>query len=63
MESIGYASAVIDPRLRVKSIEDLRIIDASIIPKNVSVHINAPVIMIAEKGSDLTKEDWGVNII
>ncbi|KAJ9583045.1 hypothetical protein L9F63_022610 [Diploptera punctata] len=52
--------AVVDPRLRVYGIRGLRVIDASIAPLIPSGHANAVVIMIAEKGSDLIKQDWGV---
>ena len=45
--------AVVDHQLRVIGIQNLRVIDASIMPKIVSGNTNAPVIMIGEKGADM----------
>jgi len=45
--------AVVNSRLQVKGVKNLRVIDASIMPKIVSGNTNAPVIMIGEKGADI----------
>ena len=52
-------AAVVDDQLRVHGIQGLRVIDASIMPTITSGNTNAPTVMIAERGADFIKKDYG----
>jgi choline dehydrogenase-like flavoprotein len=54
----GAKAGVVDERLRVYGIRNLRVIDASIMPLQIGAHIQATVYAIAEKGAEMVKEDY-----
>lgn len=51
-------NAVLDSSLRVRGIKGLRVIDASSLPTQVSGNPNAVIIMVAEKASDIVRNEW-----
>jgi choline dehydrogenase-like flavoprotein len=55
--SLGIGGGVVDERLRVYGVRGLRVVDASVMPLQISAHLQATVYAIAEKASEMIKED------
>ncbi|MFA0502986.1 GMC oxidoreductase, partial [Vibrio sp. 10N.222.46.A1] len=53
--------AVVDNDLKVYGLNNLRVIDASVMPTLIGANTNAPTIMIAEKVADQIKEEYGLD--
>jgi len=53
---------VVDPQLRVRGVESLRVADASVMPNIVSGNTNATAIMIGEKAAELIAKEYGVHL-
>ncbi|ENN72085.1 hypothetical protein YQE_11259, partial [Dendroctonus ponderosae] len=53
------STSVVSSELKVHGIDQLRVVDAGIMPTTVSGHTTAAVVMIAEKAADLIKADYG----
>ena len=50
---------VVDDRLRLYGVPNLRVVDTSIFPIISDAHSQGPVYMVAEKAADMIREDWG----
>ncbi len=45
--------SVVDPELRVRGVDGLRVVDASVMPTIIRGHTHAPTVMIAERAAEL----------
>jgi choline dehydrogenase-like flavoprotein len=55
--ALGAEGGVVDEKLRVYGVRGLRVVDASVMPLQISAHSQATVYAIAEKASEMIKED------
>jgi choline dehydrogenase-like flavoprotein len=55
--SLGIEGGVVDERLRVYGVGSLRVVDASVMPLQISAHLQTTVYAIAEKASEMIKQD------
>lgn len=56
--SADPATGVVDQRLRVHGVRNLRIADTSVFPRIPSTHTMLPVMMVGERCADFIKEEW-----
>jgi choline dehydrogenase len=57
MGAASDSMAVLDDRLRVRGVDGLRVIDASVMPTITSGNTNSPTLMIAERGAEMVIAD------
>jgi len=60
--SIFLYTGVVDARLKVYDTSNVRVVDASIMPLQISGHLASTLFGIAEKAADLIKADWGPSL-
>ncbi|KAJ7580929.1 hypothetical protein C8J56DRAFT_794938, partial [Mycena floridula] len=58
MSSVDATYGLVDPDFRVKGIQGLRVVDASVFPKIPAAHTQVPTYVFAERASDLIKAAW-----
>jgi choline dehydrogenase len=58
----GHEEAVCDPELRVRGVEGLRIVDASVMPATPRGNTNAPTVAVAERAADLIRGNTPLSV-